>query len=99
MLVTETGWSDDGRMEDIDRIEYFNSHLLAVSKAINLDGCNVVGYTAWSLMDSFEWNSGYTINYGLYHVNYTSPKKERVPKKSVAFFQNVIKKRAVVSFA
>lgn len=99
VLVTETGWSDDGRMEDENRIGYFNSHLLVVSRAINEDGCNVVGYTAWSLMDSFEWNSGYTVNYGLYHVNCTSPKKERVPKKSVTYFQNVIKNRAVVSLA
>lgn len=98
VLITETGWSDVGEMEDEGRIEYFNSHLLAVSRAINEDGCNVVGYTAWSLMDSFEWSSGYTIKFGLYYVNYTSPRKERVPKKSVSYFQNVIKNRAVVSF-
>lgn len=93
VFVTENGWSDDGTMEDVDRIEYFNAHLLAIARAINTDGCNVIGYTAWSLMDSFEWNSGYTVKHGLYAVNSTSFK--RVPKKSVGYLRNLIKNRTV----
>lgn len=95
VYITETGWSDDGRMNDDDRIDYFSKHLSVVSKAINEDQCNVIAYTCWSLMDSFEWNSGYTIKYGLFNVNYTSPLKERTPKKSVEYLKALIKNRAL----
>jgi beta-glucosidase/6-phospho-beta-glucosidase/beta-galactosidase len=95
VFITENGWADDGQMEDDGRIEYLNSHLTAVAKAIKEDKCNVIGYIAWSLMDSFEWNSGYTIKYGYFHVNYTSPMKERTPKKSVGYLRSLLKTRSV----
>ncbi|CRL03447.1 CLUMA_CG016473, isoform A [Clunio marinus] len=83
VFITENGWSDEGQMIDDDRIDYVNSHLLAVAEAVNEDQCNVIAYTLWSLFDSFEWNSGYTLKYGFFHVNYSSPTKEKTPKKSV----------------
>ncbi|KAL5277649.1 LCT family protein [Megaselia abdita] len=58
VIITENGWSDDGDLNDNDRVEYLGSHLEAILNAIE-DGCNVTGYTAWSLMDNFEWASGY----------------------------------------
>jgi beta-glucosidase/6-phospho-beta-glucosidase/beta-galactosidase len=29
-------------------------------KAVYQDGCNVVGFCAWSFLDNFGWNAGYT---------------------------------------
>lgn len=57
-MITESGVSDRGGTDDTARISYFNSYLDAVLDAIN-EGCNIEGYVAWSLMDSFEWIAGY----------------------------------------
>lgn len=91
VIITENGWSDDGELEDDGRIDYLRSHLEAVSKAINEDGCDVIGYTAWSIIDNFEWLRGYSEHFGLFAVNMTSPKKERTAKKSAGFLHDVIK--------
>lgn len=91
VIITENGWSDDGELNDVGRIDYLKSHLISISKAINEDGCKVLGYTTWSIIDNFEWLRGNTEHFGMFAVNLTSPGKERNPKKSVDFMRDVIK--------
>ncbi|XP_069695508.1 myrosinase 1-like isoform X2 [Periplaneta americana] len=62
VFITENGYADNGGLEDRGRVNYFIDHLTEMLKAIHLDGCNVIGYTVWSLMDNFEWLSGYSCN-------------------------------------
>lgn len=95
VFITENGWSDKGDLEDPGRIEYFKSHLTAVAQAVNEDKCNIFGYTAWSLLDGFEWNRGYLEKFGLFAVNTSSPRKERTPKMSASYLRDVIRKRKI----
>ncbi|KAH1007438.1 hypothetical protein HUJ04_004669 [Dendroctonus ponderosae] len=60
IFVTENGWADTGEIDDQDRVRYYRGYLSNLLEAILDDGVNVVGYTAWSLLDNFEWASGYS---------------------------------------
>ena len=55
------------------------------------DGVNVKGYFAWSLLDNFEWGSGYTVRFGINFVDYKNGLK-RHPKLSAHWFKNFLKK-------
>ncbi|XP_055842674.1 myrosinase 1-like [Episyrphus balteatus] len=92
VLITENGYRDMGELEDNNRQSFLKTHLQAALNAAN-DGCNVIGYTHWSLVDNFEWLFGYTLKYGLYSVNMTSPTKDRVAKNSAKYYKKVISSR------
>ncbi|XP_017702515.1 beta-glucosidase 12-like [Phoenix dactylifera] len=77
-------------LKDDTRIYYYRKHLLYVNKAIR-EGADVRGYFAWSLLDDFEWNSGYTIRFGIHYVDYKDGLK-RYPKKSAYWFRKFLKR-------
>jgi beta-glucosidase/6-phospho-beta-glucosidase/beta-galactosidase len=39
---------------------FLQNYMCELLKAMKDDGCNVIGYSVWSLMDNFEWTNGYT---------------------------------------
>ena len=49
------------------------------------------GYFAWSLLDDFEWASGYTLLFGIYFVDNNDGLK-RYPKNSAHWFKKFLKK-------
>jgi beta-glucosidase len=76
IMVTENGAAfkdkiSDGRINDTDRIKYFQSHLQALLKA-KKEGVKITGYFAWTLMDNFEWAEGYDARFGLVHVDFAT---------------------------
>ncbi|KAG4945187.1 hypothetical protein JHK87_041194 [Glycine soja] len=75
---------------DSFRIDYHYRHLFYLHSAIR-DGVNVKGYFAWSLLDNFEWNNGYTVRFGINFVDYKNGLK-RYQKLSAKWFKNFLKK-------
>ena len=65
VYVTENGVATE---DDTRRVEYINRALAGVSKCLS-DGIDVRGYFHWSLLDNFEWNSGYRPKFGLIAVD------------------------------
>lgn len=72
---------------DTDRIDYFRGYLQNLKKAID-DGANVIGYFAWSLLDNFEWKSGYTSRFGITYIDYKTLR--RYPKMSAFWFRKML---------
>jgi beta-glucosidase len=51
------------------------------------------GYFAWSLLDNFEWNSGYSKRFGLVHVDFET--QIRTPKSSADWYGRAIRENGV----
>ncbi|KAF2758577.1 beta-glucosidase, partial [Pseudovirgaria hyperparasitica] len=89
MYVTENGTSVAGEnglavedlLQDEFRCRYFEEYITAMADARAIDGVDVRGYTAWSLLDNFEWAEGYETRFGVTYVDYAGGQK-RYPKKS-----------------
>uniref|UniRef100_A0AAQ4RK94 Cytosolic beta-glucosidase n=2 Tax=Gasterosteus aculeatus aculeatus TaxID=481459 RepID=A0AAQ4RK94_GASAC len=90
--VTENGVSEKMLCTDLCddwRMQYFKDYINEMLKAVK-DGVNVKGYTAWSLLDNFEWDEGFSERFGLYYVDFRSKTKPRYPKASVHFYKRII---------
>lgn len=62
VLVTENGFATRGGLQDDDRVTYYRHYISALLDAI-AEGSDIRAYTAWSMMDNFEWAAGYTYVY------------------------------------
>ncbi|CAH0597898.1 unnamed protein product [Chrysodeixis includens] len=94
VYVLENGWSTEGGLLDEDRINYLRTYLNALLDALDV-GCDVKGYSVWSLIDSFEWKQGYLDKYGLYEVDFSSPDKTRTPRKSAFIYKEIAKSKTL----
>jgi beta-glucosidase len=93
IYITENGCAlpdvpdDSGFVRDRARIDYIRAHLHAIHEAIQ-SGVNIQGYYVWSIMDNFEWATGYRPRFGLVRVDYDDGR--RIPKESAYWYSRVI---------
>ena len=93
IYITENGCAwEEGGLDDRMRIAYYREHLHSLAQAC-AEGVPVKGYFAWSLLDNFEWASGYTKRFGLVHVDFET--QERVPKASARWYSRVARENRV----
>lgn len=94
VYVTENGMGgndkpdETGAINDNDRIAYLRDYISAMTEAARA-GADVRGYFVWSLLDNFEWDSGYSVRFGLTYVDY--PTQRRIPKASFHWYADLIK--------
>jgi beta-glucosidase len=95
IYITENGaafpdpdHAPEGRVDDPLRVDYLRRHLAACREAMRR-GVDLRGYFVWSLMDNFEWASGYSHRMGLLHVDYTT--QQRTVKASGEYYRDVIR--------
>ncbi|WP_042701917.1 GH1 family beta-glucosidase [Azospirillum sp. B506] len=94
IVVTENGCggsdsvSPDGAVHDPHRINYLTIYNAAMRDAM-AQGADVRGYFVWSLLDNFEWGSGYGQRFGIVHVDFQT--LVRTPKDSARWYADLIR--------
>ena len=90
--ITENGAADNtevenGAVSDTMRLDYVSTHM-AVAADLIADNYPLKGYFAWSLMDNFEWAEGYSMRFGIVHVDYET--QVRTIKQSGYWYRDLI---------
>lgn len=100
LLITENGagFGDrdeqliNGKINDSLRTDYIKRHIAAALQA-KKDGADLRGYMLWSILDNFEWTSGYDRRFGIVYVNFKT--QQRIPKNSFYEYQKIIKNNSL----
>jgi beta-glucosidase len=79
IYITENGVFEIGRD---NQSPYLVSHLAAVHRAMQT-GVRVGGYFWWTLVDNFEWDVGYWLRFGLYHLDVETQTRTKRPVADV----------------
>jgi beta-glucosidase len=93
IFITENGMAmadyadPEGRVRDQERIDFWSEHLDAVADAM-ASGVDIRGFIAWSFLDNYEWQVGYSRRYGMIFVDYAT--QTRIWKESGRWYQGMI---------
>ena len=87
ILISENGLADAA---DRDRQWWIFETLRGMSDALEKDQVQILGYGHWSLLDNFEWNSGFWPRFGLVSVDRAT--LQRTVRDSAKWFADVLAK-------
>ncbi len=73
--ITESGTFDIG---NDNQSPYLVTHLRALHRAMQ-EGVKINGYFWWTLVDNFEWDAGYWMRFGLYHLDVATQTRTKRP--------------------
>jgi beta-galactosidase len=90
VYITENGIADSN---DDQRPQYLFDHLVVLRQAIKDGVADVRGYFHWSLLDNFEWSSGYYPKFGLYSYDHETLAREARP--SARLYRRIAQKNAL----
>ena len=84
----------EGTVSDDYRIDYLKTHIQAMIQAIDQDGVDIMGYTAWGCIDLVSATTGeMSKRYGFIYVDQDNAgcgTKKRIRKKSFYWYRDVI---------
>ncbi|KAE8742663.1 lactase-phlorizin hydrolase-like [Frankliniella occidentalis] len=103
LFITENGWGDErgntnpkaDPLDDEPRVGYHSVYLQELIRTATEENVNIMGYLAWSLIDTYEWTANFGRKFGLVHVDYENGSLNRTLKKSAWFFQEIGTNRRV----
>ncbi len=86
--------NENGQIIDNYRIDYLARHISEMKKAVELDGVNLIGYTAWGCIDLVSAGTGeMKKRYGFIYVDRDDQGNgslKRMKKKSFGWYKKVI---------
>ncbi|XP_034232152.1 putative beta-glucosidase 6 [Thrips palmi] len=97
IVITENGYGDMMGMglHDKTRAAYFSAYLRSLVTTVKDYGVQVLAYSAWSLLDSFEFSGGYSRPFGLVHIDYEGQTLDRAIKDSSSFWTQLAETNVV----
>jgi beta-glucosidase len=88
VIVTENGLATS---DDTRRVDFIRQALGGVRRCLQ-DGIPVKGYFYWSMMDNYEWMSGYQMTFGIVGVDRET--QERTVKPSARYLGEIARKNS-----
>lgn len=101
VYVTENGVGlietiENGKINDKERIDYLEQHVIAMKKAIDAN-VDLRGYYPWSTMDLYSWINGYRKRYGFIYIDYEN-NCMRTPKESYYWYKKIAETNGGILF-